>query len=273
MTEPFRVLSWGCGVQSTTLGEMSAQGHLPKLDAVITADTGWERARTYAARDHYAARWEAAGIPVHIIQHGNVRIQGAEEHKHIPFWTETGGPLRRQCTRDFKIRPIRRKIRELLGFHPSKPPAPPPGAVELWIGISLDEWTRAKHSRQQFIVKRWPLLEQRLDRLNCAEWLTNHDLPVPVQSACIGCPYRAASQWLAMQRDDPEEFADACDFDQANRHNPLAEGGGSTAAQLYIFKHGPLATVDLQKYADRERITQPGIQLPMAICDSGYCWT
>ena len=62
-------------------------------------------------------------------------------------------------------------------------------------------------------------------------------------------------------------------FDDKNRHNPLAAQVGSTADELYVFKHGPLRSVDLPKYAARERITNPSIQLPLAICDSGYCWT
>ena len=272
MSDVFRALSWGCGVQSTTLGEMSMQGLLPKLDAIITSDTGWERNATYEIRDWYTARWEEAGTPVYVVTGGNVKVQGAEEHIHIPFWTSTGGPLQRQCTRHFKILPVKRKIRELLGYHPSKAPHPKPGSVELWIGISLDEWTRAKDSRVKFIKHRWPLLEKRIDREGCKLWLKEQGLPVPVQSACIGCPYRRASEWIQMRNENQEEFLEACRFDEENRHNPLASEGVESD-ELFVYKHGPLSTADLEKHAARERIKSGGIQLPMAICDSGYCWT
>jgi len=267
-----RFLSWGCGVQSTTLGEMSAQGDLEPLDAIITADTGWERQATYDVRAFYAERWRKMGLRIEIVTGGNVRIQGAEEHIHIPFWTADGGPLRRQCTRHFKIKPVRRKVREILGFHPSNPPAPKPGAAEMWLGISLDEWTRASESDVLFQVHRWPLLEKKMDRQDCIEYLESRGLPVPVKSACIGCPFRRASEWIEMRRDAPGEFASAIEFDEVNRHNPLAARGGSTVDELYVYKSGALAEANLESDAARER-RRYGIQLPMMLCESGYCWT
>lgn len=99
---PYRVLSWGCGLQSTTLGEMSARGDLPRLDLIITADTKWEREVTYKTRAFYSDRWRKMGMRVEIVTIGNVREQGAEGHIHIPFFTDGGGPMRRQCTPHFK---------------------------------------------------------------------------------------------------------------------------------------------------------------------------
>lgn len=258
-----RVLSWGCGVQSTTLGEMSARGELEALDAIVTADAGWERARTYEIRDFYAERWRTMGLRVEIVQAGNIRKMGAEEHVHVPFWTSDGGPLRRQCTRYFKVRPVRRKVREIVGFHPSKPPHPPPGAVEVWLGISLDEWTRAKVSPVRYIVHRWPLLERHTDRQGCVEYLEGLGLPVPPTSACVICPYRSASEWIVMRDEAPDEFDDAIRFDEANRHNPLAEREGSTCDELFIYKWGgPLAEANLEADAAREKCLH-GTQLPM----------
>lgn len=91
-----RVLSWGMGTQSTALAVMSALGDfgLPKLDYVIAADTGWERQRTYEIRDFYRPWLEERGIPVEMVQYGDIRRLGAVEHVHMPFWTQDGGPLR-----------------------------------------------------------------------------------------------------------------------------------------------------------------------------------
>jgi 3'-phosphoadenosine 5'-phosphosulfate sulfotransferase (PAPS reductase)/FAD synthetase len=44
---PKRVLSLGAGVQSTTLLLMMIHGEIPKADAVIFADTGWEPKTVY----------------------------------------------------------------------------------------------------------------------------------------------------------------------------------------------------------------------------------
>lgn len=268
MSEKTRILSWGCGVQSTTLAVMSALGDVDPLDAVITADTHWERAATYQARRFYAGWLRDRGVRVEIVSGGDVRKEGAEQHIHVPFWTSDGGPLRRQCTRHFKIMPIRRRIRELIGYHPTTPPHPPVDSVELWLGISLDEFTRMKPSRVQFIRHRWPLIERRMTLNDCVEYLEGHDLPVPVKSACIGCPYRSASEWLGIKRGSPAEWEQATAFDEAHRNNPLARRGGSTADQLYIYKYGPLAGANLEADATRER---QGKQLPLMLCEDGYC--
>lgn len=248
----FRVLAWGCGVQSTALAVMSAQGHLPHLDAVINADLQWERQVTYNTRDFYTIWLRQQGLYVEILQADNIRELGAREHTHVPFWTSNGGPLRRQCTRHFKIRPQHRRIREILGYHSSTPPHPPAGTVEKWIGYSIDEWQRAKPSRIQYTVNRWPLIEMKMTRTDCADYLESHELPVPSKSACIGCPYRSAAEWIQMRDEAPDEWEDACQFDEENRNNPLAATAHSTADQLFIWrgkwpeKPSPLRTADLE---------------------------
>ena len=267
-----RVLSWGCGVQSTTLAVMSALGDLPKLDAIINADTGWERALTYEMRDFYTDWLRAREVRVEIVSAGNVRDDGAVNHIHIPFWTANGGPLRRQCTMDFKIVPVKQCLRKLMGFDSSKPPHPKPNSVEQWIGFSLDEWTRIKESRVKFITHSWPLVEKQITRQDCKDYLTSHGLPVPPKSACIGCPYRQASEWIIMRDTAPNEFAEAVAFDESNRHNPLAVRGDSTADELYVYKGGiALADADLEADAARER-EREHFQMPL-LCESGYCWT
>lgn len=264
-----KFLSWGCGTQSTVLGEMSASGELEPVDAIITADTQWERQATYDVRDFYTERWRSMGMNIEIVTAGSVLELGAKEHIHIPFFTDTGAPLRRQCTRHFKLAPIKRRIRKLMGFHPTKPPHPRSGSAEVWLGISLDEWTRVKLSRVKFMVSRWPLLEMRLTREDCIDWLKEHNLPVPIKSACMGCPYRAASEWLEMKRDAPEEFAEVVAFDEKNRHNPIQD---VNSGALFVYQHAePLATANLEADAKREK-QRYGTQIPMMFCESGHCW-
>jgi hypothetical protein len=265
-----RTLSWGCGVQSTLLGELSARGDLPRLDVIITADTQFERRRTYEIRDFYMSRWRKMGMDVRVVTAGSVRKQGAEEHIHIPFWTDTGGPLQRQCTKEFKIVPIKWELRTILGYPLGKPPHPPPGSVEMWIGFTLDEYERVKDSRLQYIRHRWPFIEQGITRNDCIKWFEDRRLPVPVKSACICCPYRLPSDWLDMQGGDEQDYEEAIAFDEEHRDNPLAERGESTADQLYIYKYVvPLKDADLPQDAARERKAK---QLPLVTCEGGYCW-
>ncbi len=268
---PYRVLSWGCGLQSTTLLAMSALGEIDPLDVAIHIDLHWEKRRTIQTRDWYTAWARERGVRVEIIDAGDIHALGAAEHVHMPFWTATGGPLQRQCTQNFKVKPARRRIRELLGYHASKPPHPRPGAVEQWIGFSLDEWERMKASGVKFIVNRFPLIERRLTRQDCATWLRAHDLPVPVKSGCIGCPYTSASEWLDLRAHEPESWQEAVAFDEANRHNPLAKrnGGNSTADALYVWQEAtPLAEADLEAAARREWRAK---QLPLLMCNEAGC--
>jgi len=272
MTKKLTILSWGCGVQSTTIGEMSACGDLPPLDAILTADTGWESRATYEARDYYIDRWRKMGQRVEIVSGGDIRRDGAKEHIHIPFFTSDGGPLQRQCTHEFKIIPIKRRARELAGYDARKPPHPKPGAIECWLGISTDEWQRMKASRVRFMINHYPLIyhDPPMSRNDCIDYLSERGLLVPPKSACICCPYRRASEWLKMPHD---EFQDAVEFDEANRHNPLARRGGITADEIYLYKRAaPLATADLESDAARERHDKQLSMLPH-FCESGFCMT
>jgi len=262
---PFRVLSWGCGLQSTTLAAMSALGELDPLDLIVHADTGWERQVTYDIRDWYTDWLRNEGMLVRIVRAGDIRLDGIQAHVHVPFWTESGGPLNRQCTRHFKVRPVKHLIREAVGYHRSKPPAPPRGAVELWLGISIDERIRAKSSRVQFITHRFPLLEIPMTRDDCTDWLEMRGLPIPPKSACVCCPYRRASEWIDIRDNAPEEWKAAVAFDRANRNNPLLGRDGSTADRLYLWRESiPLDEADLESAAARER-TWYNLQLPMFV--------
>lgn len=263
-----RFLSWGCGLQSTVIGEMSARGDLPKC-AVIHADTGWERKRTIETRDFYTAR-DGPGRSYHRWPgHQTSRRKGT--HSHSVFYGHGRAPLQRQCTRHFKITPCKRKVRECLGFDASKPPHPKPGAAILWLGITVDEWTRVEPSRVKFIENRYPLLTERMDRRDCADWLKALNLPVPIKSACVCCPYRRASEWIDMRDSAPLEWRDAVEFDELNRDNPLAQRANSTADELYVYREAePLAEADLEAHAKRES-QYYGTQLPMFACESGFC--
>ena len=103
---------------------MIAAGELPMVDCAIFADTGAEPAGVYAWLEWLEKRLP---FPVHRIMKAaglleNIRgsIAGGR-CAGAPFYTESdsvhgAGTLRRQCTREFKIEPITKKLRELLGL-------------------------------------------------------------------------------------------------------------------------------------------------------------
>lgn len=63
-----------------------------------------------------------------------------------------------------------------------------------------------------------PILPRREQRADCLEWLKRHypDQHFP-RSACIGCPFRSNAEWRDMRDHRPEEWLDACDFDDQQR--------------------------------------------------------
>jgi len=112
-----RVLSLGWGVQSWTLAAMAALQELPPIDYAIHADTTHEAAGTYAHRAKWTPWLEEHGVRVVTVS--GKRSDVVEQHEGpsvmIPAFTVDAkgkrGQVRRQCTGDWKIDPIRRFIR------------------------------------------------------------------------------------------------------------------------------------------------------------------
>jgi hypothetical protein len=143
-------------------------------------------------------------------------------------WDDGKGIGRRQCTHEYKLAPITRKVRELLG---AKPPAyrrVPAGRIcEQWIGFSTDEIGRVSdHQRVGYLTSRYPLLELGVSRADCQRWLTARGWGSTVKSACIGCPFHGNRAWRDLRDNHPDEWAEAVAFDHAIRH------GGARGAEL-----------------------------------------
>lgn len=157
---------------------------------------------------------------------GNLRTDAIDpQHRYasIPYFVRnpdgTEGMGRRQCTSEYKLAPINRKVRELLGAEPPEFRRVPKGQVaEQWIGFSTDEVGRVSDKDHvSYITKRYPLLELGMDRKACERWLRSHGWTSVTKSACIGCPYAGNRQWRDLRDNRPEEWADAVEFDAAIR--------------------------------------------------------
>lgn len=226
MSEPeIRVLSLGAGVQSTTLLLMSLEGALPKLDYAIFADTGWEPKRVYGHLDRVAAVAADAGVLVLRVSKGNLRgdaLNPGHRYASVPYFVRnpdgSDGMGRRQCTSEYKLAPINRKVRELLGAAAPDFRRVPKGRVaEQWIGFSTDEIGRVSdHLGVSYIAKRYPLLDLDMSRKDCERFLERRGWTVE-KSACIGCPYHGNRQWRDLRDNHPDEWADAVEFDSAIR--------------------------------------------------------
>lgn len=223
-----RVLSLGAGVQSTTLALMAEAGEFGnKPIAAIFADTQWEPKAVY---EHVERLKLLLSFPVLTVTAGNIREDILARRSttigrfaQVPWFTldERGrkGMGQRQCTSEYKLKPIARELRRIIGAGPRD--YIPAGTFQMWIGISTDEASRMKDARQRYIVNRWPLVERNMARADCVAWLKAHGFQEPPKSACVGCPFHDGEFWRTMKRERPEEFADAVAVDAALRagHN------------------------------------------------------
>jgi hypothetical protein len=239
-----RILNFGAGVQSSCILLRSCLGELPKLDHAIFADTGDEPAYVYDWMT--TAKLIAAdyGIPVHVVGRGHSlsshleeRISSGRRLDKIPaFCSGDEGakyvPLRRDCTREYKIKCIDRHVKVLLGLKP-RGHWPKQLEVETWIGISSDEFKRMKHS--PFAWQRFwhPLIEQPWsgdkrpewiddpwDRTRCQKWLEERGFTGILRSACTFCPFRSNNEWRSLKVNDPPGFEKACQVDELLRSGP-----------------------------------------------------
>lgn len=201
-----RVLSLGAGVQSSTLLLMAVHGEI-QLDRAIFADTQWEPAAVYAWLETLMPIAERAGIPVDIVTAGNIRedaLAGKTESwmpLHIVNLKGEAGMAKRQCSKNYKLVPIKRRIRELIGRKRS-------ATATAIIGISRDEGHRMAPSRVQWLTNEYPLVDRHMTRRDCVAWLARHGYPEPPKSSCLGCPYKSDRQWRALLDESPNEWAD-----------------------------------------------------------------
>lgn len=221
------VLSLGAGVQSSTLALMAAHGEVaPMPTLAIFADTGWEPKAVY---DWFEWLVPQLPFPVVTVTGGDIRAEALQSGVRVrlgkesrwvsmPYFTRGDGDKRegripRQCTAEYKIEPIEQYMkRELLGL-PYRARLPKEPQIIQWRGISLDERQRAKLSTAAWFDVRYPLIELRMTRGHCLEWMAEHGYPEPPRSSCIGCPFHSDAEWLRMKASAPEEFADAVEFD------------------------------------------------------------
>lgn len=219
-------------------------------NCAIFADTQWEPKAVYEHLEWLMSP-NVLPFPVHVVTGGNLRQDTIDRSNttggrfaavpwHIRNPDGSAGMGRRQCTKEYKLRPVQREIVRLCDGKRKR------GQAEVWIGISIDEIIRVKPSRVQYIVNRHPLIEERLSRWDCLQWLRRNDYPEPPKSACVGCPFRDPSGWRSLTT---TEFHDAIYVDNAIRSQP-----GFRGEQFMHRDLVPLNEVDLSTSEERGQI-------------------
>ena len=252
MTFNLRILSLGAGVQSSTLALMINKGEVPMVDAAIFADTGGEPKAVYEWLEWLTKQ---LSYPVYIVSKGNLRedminaIDGKYKFLSVPLYTknpETGkkGLLRRQCTADYKIFPINKKMRELLGLEKGEK-RKKGTSVEMLMGISLDEIYRVKPNRIKYITNVYPLIDLKKSRKDCMEWMEKNKYPKPPRSACTFCPFHSNEEWRKV-RENKEEWDKVVELDKYIR-----KGTFRNTDEIFLHKDRlPIDQVNLEDKKD-----------------------
>jgi hypothetical protein len=138
--------------------------------------------------------------------------------------------------------------------------------VNQYLGISYDEIFRMKTFEKASYRFHYPLVEQKITRMDCFKWMQERQYPKPAKSACVYCPYHDNKFWKEMRDERPDEWKQCVDFDKKVRTAGPALGL-SRAKELYIHSSRvPLDKVDLDKGSD-----QPDLFGDMADECEGMC--
>lgn len=254
------IISLGAGVQSSSMALLAAHGEIePMPQLAIFADTGWEPRGVY----NWLA-WLETQLPFPVVRVGNcgirrdqisARVRGKAEDGQrwasIPYFTQQPdgkiGKIRRQCTTEYKIEPITKYIRRAVlglgkGQHAPKQPV-----IRQWRGISTDEASRMKPSREKWIEVRYPLaMELGLSRAGCLAWMQKNGYPQPPRSACLGCPFHSDYEWSEIKKRE-DEWRDVVEFDRAIRD------AGGMRGKTYLHRScQPLDEIDFTNAAQAE---------------------
>lgn len=296
------VVSYGGGVQSTSLLVLAATGQLD-VDAALFANVGddSEHPGTLSFVREVAIPWAAEyGVTVHVLD--RVKRDGSTEtlwqrlmregsrSLPIPVRMSNGAPGTRSCTADFKIKVVGRWLKQQGASRDN------PATVN--IGISVDEIQRANSRRVEPHERiAYPLLDLGLRRVDCGNLIaeqslsTDHAarlrevvdtldpnvarqlrrsnftrLPIPPKSSCFFCPFHRPSVWEAMRAEEPELFAKSCQLEDTLNQRRAALGKDP----VYLTRFNrPLS-----------HVVDEGVQLLPLIdehddggCNSGWCMT
>jgi hypothetical protein len=233
---------------------------VPKFDAAIFADTQEEPDEVYRHLEWLEKQGGPQIIRTTAGSLGKALEDGADaagnkmkDGSHfisIPAYTllpnGEKGISQRQCTADFKIKPIEKWIRESLSV-PSGRPVPKEHVIVQYMGLSFDEPKRVIRVKQRYLAKpsnwlaKFPLWEMQWDRGDCKAYLKDRMPYETPRSACVFCPFKSDEEWRRLRDEDSNGWERAVYIDKVCRRS------GSFKAERFVHKACvPLDAVDLR---------------------------
>ena len=274
-----KIQSNGMGTQSVAMYLMASTGILPRFDYSIFVDTGLEKPRTYWMLD-WLQKWAKKnnGIELIVITKKNLASDLLKKNNStgnrfasIPAFTNgSDGMLRRQCTSEYKIVQIQRKIKEIQGLGANDRYLP----FDNYIGISLDELSRvgmafiAKETRiypfcniETTKAKTFHYPDKYFEgngvtRGYLINWLLENNYPDPGKSSCAFCPFMSDSEWKEIKK-DPETWKEVVAIDEAIRDS------SKQGVKNPIYLHKQCKPINEVTFIEN--------QTSMFNCDGGVC--
>ena len=245
MTDMDVILALGGGVNSTA----ASIEYIDEIDRVLFAETYAEDPATYAYMDKYLKPfYRRHGKPFHVVY--NKWNEPLPDH-YIRMH-EMPNSRFKMCTTDFKIRPMRRFLKE-SGYTAEKP-------CTMFLGISHEEKDRALPTNDEvkYIQKRWPLVEDKIDRDGCEQIIRDHGWPVPPKSGCMGCYYKPYKKLGQLHKEHPDVF---------DKYLRMEEGAKNFPRYKWHRSGKPLRP--LKEILSLDQFVEP--EPLIANCESGHC--
>ena len=204
---------WSCGMGLNSFAvAVGLIEHGESYDLAMFADTGGERAATYAAMPVLQEYVGRHGLPpimrVWKKNEDNSRAITLEQdcltRKALP--SIAYGNFK-SCSDQYKIRPQQRVIK---AWQPAIQAWERGEKVTMLIGFDAEEGHRMlkSYDSEKFHM-RYPLVEWNWDREDCRKAVERGGMPIPAKSSCFFCPNMGTDEILDLAKTEPELMARA----------------------------------------------------------------
>ena len=221
-------ISFSGGVESTTMCILygkNAKG--------VWCDTGAEHEMMYERINEVESRIRKIHPDFGIIRiYPKVKASGKTANtllEAVLLWKFMPSPLKRYCTKDFKVKPIDRFLKDQ-------------GNCRLLIGLNSDETGRVGNLGLNKNVKyEYPLVEDGLNRGDCEDILNIYGLhpnfPAYMgRGGCSMCFFKSEKEYKAMFYQNNQEFIRMLEFEKQyqdkRRRTYSIMSSGKTLSQL-----------------------------------------
>ena len=134
---------------------------------------------------------------------------------------------------------------------------------------SLKNYQRMKTNPIKYITNVYPLIDKKLSRTDCLNWINKQGYPTPPRSACTFCPFHSTAEWREI-KNNKEEWAEVVAIDKAIRNQEKFKDknlGKEITEQLYL--HRSCKPIDEINFNEQDK--QQDLFYGMENECEGYC--